>query len=69
MSLAPYFRRCFEIGVPVRSAKLLICGLGYYELYLNGTNITKGHLAPYRSNPDDILYYDAYELAPILAPG
>lgn len=66
---APYFRRCFEIGASVRSAKLLICGLGYYELYLNGTNITKGHLAPYRSNPDDILYYDAYELAPILAPG
>ena len=66
---APYFRRCFEIGAPVRSAKLLICGLGYYELYLNGSNITKGRLAPYRSNPDDILYYDAYELAPILLQG
>lgn len=66
---APYFRKTFEIKGPVKEAKMLICGLGYYELYINGANITKGYLAPYRSNPEDIVYYDEYRLANKLTAG
>lgn len=57
---APYLRRAFFAD---RAAKgqIVICGLGFYELYLNGHRITKGRLAPYVSNPDDIIYYDTYE--------
>lgn len=58
---APYLRRAFSVEKAVK-ARLLICGLGFYELYLNGRRITKGRLAPYISNPDDILYYDAYDV-------
>ena len=44
------------------SASIDICGLGYYELYVNGKNITKGFLAPYISNPNDIVYYDEHQV-------
>ena len=60
---APYFRRNFFTDKPVTSAELLITGLGFYEAYFNGENITKGKLAPYRSNIDDYIYYDRYDLS------
>ena len=58
---APYLRRSFAVRQGGK-ASLLICGLGFYELYLNGSRITKGRLAPYISNPDDIVYFDRYEV-------
>lgn len=63
---APYIRKTFEIKKEVDSAKITICGLGFYELFINGKRITKGLLAPYISNPDDILYYDEYDLTQLL---
>lgn len=52
---APYFRRLFELTDIPDEAELIITGLGFYEVYINGENITKGFLAPYRSNIDDII--------------
>ena len=66
---APLFRKSFVLDAVPESAKLTICGLGFYELYINGKRITKGALAPYISNPDDILYYDRYDLKPYLLKG
>lgn len=66
---APYFRKTFVIKAAVRSARLTVCGLGFYELYVNGRHITKGLLAPYISNPDDILYYDEYDITDLLQRG
>ena len=66
---APYLRRSFTLDKPVREARLLICGLGFYTLSVNGKDITKGPLAPYISNPTDILYYDCYDAAPSLTQG
>ena len=65
---APYFRKKFSI-VKGEEAKIRICGLGFYELYLNGENITKGRLAPYISNPDEVLFYDDYDVTGKLADG
>lgn len=59
---APYFRRNFELQKEIKSAKILICGLGFCELHVNGQNITKGYLAPYRSNHDHYIYYDEYDI-------
>ena len=59
---APYLRKSFHLKTLPEKAELLICGLGFYELYINGRRITKGLLAPYISNPDDLLYYDDYDL-------
>ncbi|MBQ8892836.1 MAG: family 78 glycoside hydrolase catalytic domain [Clostridia bacterium] len=58
-----YFRKTFQIEKEVSAAVLTIGALGYYEVHLNGTDITKGLLAPYRSNPDHYVYYDRYEVA------
>ena len=66
---APYIRKTFDIIEEIESAKITICGLGFYELFINGEKITKGHLAPYISNPDDILYYDEYDLTSLLNEG
>ena len=65
---APLFRREFELG-KVKSAEITLCGLGIYDLYINGQRITRGLLSPYLYNPDDILYYDNYDLAPYLTEG
>lgn len=66
---APLFRKVFQITKPATNAELIICGLGFYELYVNGHHVTKGALAPYISNPDDILYYDWYEITEYLRLG
>ena len=68
-SPAPALRRSFALDfVPVR-ATLEICGLGFYALFVNGREITKGPLAPYISNPDHFCYVDTYDLAPYLQKG
>ena len=66
---APYFRKCFEINGAVDFAELIISALGFYEVYINGKNITKGMLAPYRSNPNHYIYYDKYCIKDYLVRG
>lgn len=55
---APWFRRAFSLDFVPEKAEITLTGLGFYELTVNGTPVTKGPLAPYISNPDDIIYYD-----------
>lgn len=66
---APIFRHLFELKEVPERAEILISGLGFYDLWLNGEKITKGLLAPYISNPDDIVYYDSYDVAELLHEG
>lgn len=66
---APFFRKTFICADSVTKAEITVCGLGFYELYINGVNITKGLLAPYISNPDNLLYYDTYNIKPYLQGG
>ncbi len=65
---APYFRKVFTLPATQR-AELTICGLGLYELYVNGQRITKSRLATYTANPDQILYYDHYDLTDLVQQG
>ncbi len=66
---APLFRRSFTVKGKPEKADLILCGLGLYELYINGNRITKGRLSPYISNPDHIYYYDRYNLTSYLNTG
>lgn len=66
---APYLRRTFISNGEVECAKLKITGLGFYELHFNKKNITKGLLAPYRSNPNHIVYFDEYDVSDFLKDG
>ena len=58
---APYIRKSFYCDVKA-TAKVTVAACGFYELYINGKNCTKGYLAPYISNPEDYIYYDEYKL-------
>ena len=66
---APYFRKTFPVTDKNSPASLLITGLGFYRLWINGREITKGLLAPYISSPDDLVYFDEYDLSPYLLEG
>lgn len=66
---APYLRKTFEISELLDSVDFVICGLGFYRLFINGKEITKGHLSPYISNVDQIIYYDKYEISKLLKVG
>ena len=65
---APYIRKAF-FAPSFQNAEIFICGVGFYDAYINGQQITKGKLAPYISNPDHILYYDRYDITPYLQCG
>lgn len=66
---APYLRKGFDLDFKPKNAKIYIVSSGFYELYLNGERITKGFLAPYISNPDDMLCYDVYDVSDRLCVG
>ncbi len=66
---APYLRRAFDLDFTPECAVLSVCGLGFYRLWVNGLEITKGYFAPYISNPDDRMYFDDYDLTPYLRRG
>ena len=66
---APYLRKTFELDFVPEKAEMLVTGLGFYEFWLNGEHLTKGCLAPYISNPNDLIYYDRYFLTGKLRKG
>lgn len=49
----PLLRRVFEISGTVKIARLYVCGLGLYEMYLNGSRIGEEYFTP---------GYNAYDL-------
>lgn len=63
---APLFRKCFVVCKKPKKAVLQIACVGLYKVFLNGRDITKGYLAPYISNYNDVVYYDEYDVADLL---
>ena len=59
---APYLRGTFKINERFEKIQILISGLGFYDLFLNGEKITKGILAPYISNPEKEIFFDVYDV-------
>lgn len=66
---APILRKSFSFDFTAENSLLQICVSGFYELYINGKNITKGKLSPFINNPDHLLYYDEYDVTPYLQNG
>ena len=66
---APLLRRTFVLDSIPDNGHIDICGLGSYRLFINGREITRGHLAPYISNPDHICFYDSYDITSLLRKG
>ncbi len=66
---ASYFRNELEIDKKITSAQAYICGLGYYELYLNGEKVGDHVLDPAPSNYDKQAYYVNYDVTSALQSG
>lgn len=66
---APYIRKTFFVTDLSKNATLTICGLGYYRLFINGNEITRSFLSSYTANPDEVLYYDEYDIKKYLTTG
>ena len=66
---APLMRRKISVDPGICGVTLTVCGLGFYRLFIDGKEYTKGILAPYICNPDHILPYDFYDLGEVLTPG
>lgn len=63
---APVFRKNITVSKKVQKAETTVCGLGFYVLYLNGKNITKGRLCPFITNSEQVMYYDNYDITEYL---
>ncbi len=66
---APLFKKEFDITEITDDAAITIGATGYYELWLNGENITDGFLAPFTANSERSVYYRTYNVADKLKKG
>ena len=66
---APLFKKEFLITDIEDDASVIIGSKGFYEIWLNGKNITDGYLAPFTCNTEKTVYYRNYRVAPYLNIG
>ena len=64
-----YLRKEFEIKGEVASAFLSICGLGYFESFINGVKTGDDILSPAFTRYDAESYYMQYDVAALLKQG
>jgi len=57
-----YLRKEFTLKKEVKSAKLYICGIGYYEIRLNGKKIGTRILEPAQTDYEKISLYSTYDI-------
>ena len=66
---SPFFRKAFAIEKPVARARAYVCGLGYYELYLNGAKVGDHVLDPAFTRYDRRVLYVTYDVTAMLVRG
>jgi alpha-L-rhamnosidase len=66
---APMFRKAFRVEKPVRRATVYVCGLGYYELRLNGKKVGDHVLDPAFTRYDRRALYVTYDVTAQVARG
>lgn len=65
----PVFKHGLSLDKEVREAVLSVCGLGQYELFLNGRKVGDDLLAPGWSNYRKVCLYDTFDLTKRLRAG
>ena len=66
---APYFRKGFILSRRVKQARVYVCGLGYYELHLNGRKVGDHVLDPAFTRYDRRALYVTYDVTDQLKKG
>ncbi len=66
----PIFRKAFVLeDLSVSNARVAICGLGHFELLVNGAKVGDHFLDPPWSDYADTCYYVSFDVAELLKPG
>ncbi len=65
----PIFRREFSIGRAIRSAVVSVCGLGHYELSVNGHPATPSLLNPGWTDYRRTVLYNSFDVTRLLRQG
>ncbi len=66
---APRLRRVFQLDGKIKQARAFICGLGYYELYVNGQKVGDHLLDPGYTRYDRRALYVTYDVTDQLKVG
>lgn len=66
---APLLRKNFQLAQPVKRARAFVCGLGLYELRLNGAKVGDAVLATPRTEFRKRLLYSTYDITGLLKSG
>ena len=61
-----YFRKEIQLNQSVKTARAYICGLGYYELFLNGEKVGDHVLDPMPTSYDHHALYVTHDISTIL---
>lgn len=63
---SPLLRKAFVVEKPVKSAQVAVCGLGLYELYLNGQKVGDRVLDPAQTTYDKRAFYVIHDVTGML---
>lgn len=65
----PLFRKSITIENDIKSAKIYLSGLGFFELYLNGVKISDHIFSPAFTDYSKTVFYEKFDLTPGLING
>ncbi|SDS91609.1 Alpha-L-rhamnosidase N-terminal domain-containing protein [Paenibacillaceae bacterium GAS479] len=65
----PIFRHQFQLNAEIKRAKIYLCGLGQFELRLNGEKVSDAVLSPGWTNYDRTCLYSAFDVTEQLQAG
>ncbi len=62
-------RKEFSAEKTIADATVYVCGLGHYELSINGTKVGDGEFTPLISDYDKTVYYNTYDVTSLVRKG
>ncbi len=67
--VSPIFRRVFDVPKDVQAARVAICGLGLFELRINGNLPDDSVLNPAHTQYSQTVLYRVFDAAKLISPG
>ena len=65
----PLFQKKFQVPEDLASARIYICGLGLFEVLVNGEKVSDEYLAPFYTDYHNWIQYVTYDITPMLKKG
>lgn len=66
---ARYLRREFQVEKKITRATACVCGLGFYDLFVNGSKVSRDVMNPALSDYTKVAYYTTYDITGQLSRG